>query len=77
LASLDEYLNMRTVNLSAATANWVSMVNMLASLQLIFLSHCQFSTSPDSLLHVNLTSLETLDISYNSFYRTQLVLGSD
>ncbi|CAL5065082.1 unnamed protein product [Urochloa decumbens] len=63
-----KHLNMRAVNLSTA-ANWVSVVNMLPSLQFLYLSHCQLSTSPDSLLHSNLTSLQTLDISYNSIYK--------
>uniref|UniRef100_A0ACD5VM00 Uncharacterized protein n=1 Tax=Avena sativa TaxID=4498 RepID=A0ACD5VM00_AVESA len=65
LASL-EYLDMTSVNLSTVT-NWVPVVNMLPSLKLLRLSNCQLRSSPDSLQVSNLTSLETLDLSENSF----------
>ncbi|CAL5038962.1 unnamed protein product [Urochloa decumbens] len=61
LSSL-EHLNMRFVNLSTIT-NWVPVVNSLPSLKSLILSLCQLVTSPDSLPHLNITSLEALDIS--------------
>uniref|UniRef100_A0A0E0C4B6 non-specific serine/threonine protein kinase n=1 Tax=Oryza meridionalis TaxID=40149 RepID=A0A0E0C4B6_9ORYZ len=65
LSSL-EYLDMSWVNLSTIV-HWVPTVNMLRSLKFLSLSCCELRTSPDSLLHSNLTSLETLDISGNRF----------
>lgn len=57
---------MSWVNLSTIV-HWVPTVNMLRSLKFLSLSCCELRTSPDSLLHSNLTSLETLDISGNRF----------
>jgi Leucine-rich repeat (LRR) protein len=57
---------MSWVNLSTIT-NWVSVVSKLPSLVSLDLSFCELRTCPDSLLHSNLTSLETLKISDNNF----------
>ncbi|EAY74841.1 hypothetical protein OsI_02733 [Oryza sativa Indica Group] len=65
LSSL-EYLDMSFVNLSTVV-HWVPTVNMIRSLEFLCFSFCELQTSPDSLLHSNLTSLETLDISCNRF----------
>ena len=67
LSSL-QHLDMSWVNLSTIT-NWVSVVNKLPSLVSLDLSLCELSTSPDSLLHSNLTSLESLSISDNNFHK--------
>ena len=67
LSSL-EHLDMSWVNLSTIT-NWVSVVNKLPSLVSLDLSFCDLSTCPDSLLDSNLTSLESLSISDNSFHK--------
>ena len=67
LSSL-EHLDMSWVNLSTIM-NWVSMVNKLPSLVCLDLSSCDLSTSPDSLMHSNLTSLESLSISGNHFHK--------
>ncbi|KAG2589862.1 receptor-like protein EIX1 [Panicum virgatum] len=67
LSSL-QHLDMSWVNLSTIT-NWVSAVNKLPSLVSLDLSFCHFSTSPDSLLHSNLTSLESLRIEANNFHK--------
>ncbi|XP_047057198.1 receptor-like protein EIX2 [Lolium rigidum] len=61
-----EHLDMSGVNLSAIQ-NWVPVVNMLPSLKFLRLFRCQLNSSPDSILHLNLTSIETLDISVNQF----------
>ncbi|KAL6614977.1 hypothetical protein ACP70R_037247 [Stipagrostis hirtigluma subsp. patula] len=63
-----EHLEMSSVNLSTVT-NWVSVLNILPSLKVLLLYGCQLSTSPDSLPHSNLTSLETLSIEGNSFHK--------
>ncbi|CAO2149262.1 unnamed protein product [Urochloa humidicola] len=62
-----QYLNLGFVNLSA-TANWHRVMNMLPSLRYLGLSQCSLSgTTPLSLSQLNLTRLETLDLSHNSF----------
>ncbi|XP_048567362.1 receptor-like protein EIX2 [Triticum urartu] len=63
LSSL-EHLDLSSVNLSTIP-NWLPVVNMLPSLKVLLLTSCQLNNSPDSLVHSNLTSLETLDISFN------------
>jgi Leucine-rich repeat (LRR) protein len=65
LSSL-EHLDMSSVNLGSIQ-NWVTVVNMLPSLKSLRLFRCQLSSSPDSILHLNLSSIETLDISGNQF----------
>jgi Leucine-rich repeat (LRR) protein len=65
LSSL-EHLEMSGVNLSTIQ-NWVPVVNMLPSLKLLRLFRCHLTSSPDTILHLNLTSIETLDISGNQF----------
>jgi Leucine-rich repeat (LRR) protein len=65
LSSL-EHLEMSGVNLSTIQ-NWVPVVNMLPSLKFLRLFRCHLTSSPDTILHLNLTSIETLDISGNQF----------
>ncbi|KAM0881833.1 hypothetical protein ACQ4PT_032692 [Festuca glaucescens] len=65
LSSL-EHLDMSGMNLGAIQ-NWVPLLNMLPSLKSLRLFRCQLNSNPDSILHLNLTSIETLDISGNQF----------
>jgi Leucine-rich repeat (LRR) protein len=65
LASL-EHLDMTGVDLSLVN-NWLAVVNMLPSLKVLRLPNCYLISSPDSLQFYNLTSLETLDLSFNDF----------
>ncbi|KAJ1255417.1 hypothetical protein BS78_K241100 [Paspalum vaginatum] len=60
------YLDMSDVDLRAAV-NWLHSVNTLPNLSLLQLSNCGLNSSSPSLLHHNLTVLETLDLSYNPF----------
>ncbi|XP_060971206.1 putative receptor-like protein kinase At3g47110 [Cannabis sativa] len=64
LSSL-ESLDLSYVNLSKAYDHWLLALNMIPSLQELRLSYCYLSHIhfPS---HINLTSLETLDLSYNS-----------
>ncbi|XP_022684821.1 receptor-like protein 12 [Setaria italica] len=61
-----EHLDMSTVDLSAAV-DWVHWVNTLPNLRVLDLSNCELNSSIPSLLHKNLTVLENLDLSLNSF----------
>uniref|UniRef100_A0A8R7RCK3 Leucine-rich repeat-containing N-terminal plant-type domain-containing protein n=1 Tax=Triticum urartu TaxID=4572 RepID=A0A8R7RCK3_TRIUA len=62
-----EHLDLSYVNLSTIL-HWVPVVNMLPSLKVVRLSVCNLRTSSSSLPLSNLTSLETLDLSSNSFH---------
>lgn len=62
-----EHLDMSYVNLSTIV-HWLPLVSTLPSLKVLHLSSCALQSSPDSLEHSNLTSLETLDISDNNFH---------
>ncbi|KAG6491219.1 hypothetical protein ZIOFF_052555 [Zingiber officinale] len=62
------YLDMSNLNLSDAFHNLVSTINMLPSLQQLNLHDCIISNIPLSLnFPLNLTSLTTLDLSWNNF----------
>ncbi|XP_042414143.1 probable leucine-rich repeat receptor-like protein kinase At1g35710 [Zingiber officinale] len=62
------YLDMSGLNLSAVSHNWFSAVNMLPSLQQLYLYDCEISNIPLSLsFPLNLTLLTTLDLSWNNF----------
>ncbi|XP_042415280.1 receptor-like protein EIX1 [Zingiber officinale] len=68
LSSL-RYLDLTQVNLSAVSQNWSSEVNMLPSLQELYLYGCDLNHIPSSFnSHLNLTSLEILDLEANPFY---------
>ncbi|RCV15547.1 hypothetical protein SETIT_3G064800v2 [Setaria italica] len=68
LASLRslEYLDMSGVDLSAAV-DWVHSMNTLPNLRVLALQNCLLNSSVPSLPHYNLTVLEELDLSLNSF----------
>ncbi|WVZ95830.1 hypothetical protein U9M48_041544 [Paspalum notatum var. saurae] len=59
-------LDMSGVDLSAAV-NWVHSVNTLPNLSLLELTSCGLNSSSPSLLHRNLTILETLGLCDNPF----------
>ncbi|XP_062197942.1 receptor-like protein EIX1 [Phragmites australis] len=61
-----QYLNMESVNLSMVT-NWPYVVNMLPSLRVLILDDCSLTSANQSLPHLNLTNLEELHLSSNSF----------
>ncbi|XP_042415506.1 receptor-like protein EIX1 [Zingiber officinale] len=62
------YLDMSALDLSAVSHNWLSAVNMLPSLQQLYLYDCKISNIPLSLnFHLNLTSLATLHLGRNNF----------
>ncbi|XP_042415476.1 receptor-like protein EIX1 [Zingiber officinale] len=62
------YLDMSYMNLSIASHNLISAVNMLPSLQQLNVAGCGINNIPLSLsFHLNLTSLTTLDLSENFF----------
>ncbi|CAN1813731.1 Receptor-like protein EIX2 [Linum perenne] len=67
LSSL-KYLDLGKVDLSNAS-DWLNMINTVPSLSELYLSHCQIRQNPP-LVHVNLSSLSVLDLSYNQFGRT-------
>ncbi|XP_042418837.1 receptor-like protein EIX2 [Zingiber officinale] len=63
------YLDMSYLDLSAASHNWISSVNMLPSLQHLYLFDCKINNIPLSLsFHLNLsTSLVDLNLGFNNF----------
>ncbi|XP_042410351.1 receptor-like protein EIX1 [Zingiber officinale] len=63
------YLDMSYLDLSAASHNWISAVNMLPSLQHLYLFDCKINNIPLSLsFHLNLsTSLVDLNLGFNNF----------
>lgn len=63
LSSL-KHLRIDGVNISSAV-DWVHVVNTLPSLRVLTLQGCSIMTSVQSLLHLNLTVLEELDLSCN------------
>ncbi|PWZ37517.1 LRR receptor-like serine/threonine-protein kinase GSO2 [Zea mays] len=64
--SLLEYLDMSKVNLSTV-ADWAHVVNMIPSLKVLHLSSCSLLSANQTLPRINLTDLETLDLSGNIF----------
>ncbi|CAD6255176.1 unnamed protein product [Miscanthus lutarioriparius] len=62
-----QYLNLGGVNLSTV-ADWPRVMNMLPSLRALHLSFCSLASANQSLPHLNLTNLEELDASQNSFH---------
>ncbi|XP_042415479.1 receptor-like protein EIX1 [Zingiber officinale] len=62
------YLDLSFLDLSAASHNLVSTVNMLPSLQQLNLYDCRIKSIPRSLdFHLNLTSLASLNLGMNNF----------
>ncbi|XP_048545769.1 receptor-like protein EIX2 [Triticum urartu] len=59
-------LGMNSVNLSTIV-DWPYVVNMIPSLKALNLRFCSLSTANHSLPHINLTKLERLDLSDNTF----------
>ncbi|OMO88212.1 hypothetical protein COLO4_20367 [Corchorus olitorius] len=66
LSSL-KYLGLDNMNLSTAGTNWLQAVNMFPSLIELHMSSCELNSFPESLAHVNFSSLQVLDLSYNNF----------
>jgi len=65
--SLLRHLDMSGVDLSSAR-DWVRWLNMLPALRVVRLSDCRFSSRVEkTLTHSNLTHIEILDLSRNSF----------
>ncbi|KAF8779568.1 hypothetical protein HU200_002490 [Digitaria exilis] len=62
-----EHLSMSMVNLSTIVA-WPDVVNLIPSLKVLDLSYCSLTSASQSLPHINLTNLERLDLSGNSFH---------
>ncbi|CAN0863434.1 Receptor-like protein EIX1 [Linum grandiflorum] len=60
-----EYLDLDKVDLSIAS-DWLSMINTVPNLSRLYLSDCQINDD-FPLIHVNLSSLSVLDLSYNRF----------
>ncbi|XP_066340993.1 receptor-like protein EIX1 [Miscanthus floridulus] len=61
-----QYLNLNQVNLSTVV-DWPHIINMLPSLRVLRLSYCSLASANQLLPHLNLTNLEELDASCNSF----------
>uniref|UniRef100_A0A7N0TQ86 Leucine-rich repeat-containing N-terminal plant-type domain-containing protein n=1 Tax=Kalanchoe fedtschenkoi TaxID=63787 RepID=A0A7N0TQ86_KALFE len=66
LSSLEQ-LEIRSVNLSLASQQWLQSVNMLPNLKSLVITRCELAYLPQTLPFVNLTSLTYLDLSYNKF----------
>jgi Leucine-rich repeat (LRR) protein len=64
-----QYLDMSSVNLSVV-ADWPNILNMVPSLRFIHLSSCSLDSTNQSLPYFNLTKLEDLDLSWNTFNHT-------
>ncbi|CAD6255146.1 unnamed protein product [Miscanthus lutarioriparius] len=62
-----QYLNLNRVDLSTV-ADWPRVMNMLPSLRALHLSGCSLASANQSLPHLNLTYLEELHASGNSFH---------
>ncbi|XVF57824.1 hypothetical protein PTKIN_Ptkin07bG0013600 [Pterospermum kingtungense] len=62
-----KHLNLGSVDLSMASTYWLQAVNMLPSLEELYLPACGLSVLPRSLTLVNLSSLSVLDLSNNGF----------
>ncbi|XP_042412538.1 receptor-like protein EIX2 [Zingiber officinale] len=67
LSSL-RHLDLSSVNLSTVSQNWLSEVNMVPSLQELYLYGCDLNHIPSSFnSHLNLTSLKILNLEANLF----------
>lgn len=64
--SLLQHLDLSSVNLSTV-ADWPQVLNRIPSLRILRLSNCRLGSANQSLPHHNLTNLEALDLSENSF----------
>ncbi|KAL6885640.1 hypothetical protein ACP4OV_010419 [Aristida adscensionis] len=64
-----QYLSMSTIDLSGIS-DWPQKLNMVPSLRAIDFSGCKLYRANQSLPYLNLTKLEWLDISSNSFDNT-------
>ncbi|KAF8665206.1 hypothetical protein HU200_054102 [Digitaria exilis] len=62
-----EHLSMSMVNLSTIV-DWPDVVNLIPSLKVLDLRYCSLTCANQSLPHINLTNLERLDLSGNSFH---------
>ncbi|CAO2161804.1 unnamed protein product [Urochloa humidicola] len=60
------YLNLNKVNLSILV-DWPLVMNMIPSFRVLDISRCSLASANQSLPHLNLTYLEELDASENSF----------
>nr|TKW22707.1 hypothetical protein SEVIR_4G245400v2 [Setaria viridis] len=63
------YLDLGKVDLSKAS-NWAHAVNMVPSLRVLVLYDCKLACANQSLPYVNVTKLESLDLSANIFNHT-------
>ena len=61
-----QFLGMNWVNLSTIV-DWPYVVNMIPSLKVLGFAGCSLQTANHSLPHINLTKLERLDLSHNTF----------
>ncbi|CAL4948864.1 unnamed protein product [Urochloa decumbens] len=59
-------LDISGVNLSAVGNNWVRVVTLLPYLKVLNLSYCGLSLPHEPMIRSNVSSLETLDLSFNS-----------
>ncbi|KAL0387924.1 UNVERIFIED_CONTAM: Receptor-like protein EIX1 [Sesamum radiatum] len=62
-----KHLDMNSVDLSLASANWLEVLNMLPDLTELHLSACGLSGPIPYLSRVNFTSLAVIDLSFNGF----------
>uniref|UniRef100_K3ZN38 Leucine-rich repeat-containing N-terminal plant-type domain-containing protein n=1 Tax=Setaria italica TaxID=4555 RepID=K3ZN38_SETIT len=68
-----KYLNLSYISFHGSdvdlstTVDWPHVMNMLPSLRVLRLSGCSLASANQSLPHLNLTNLEELDASQNSF----------
>ncbi|OMO92963.1 hypothetical protein COLO4_17178 [Corchorus olitorius] len=69
LSSL-KYLNLEGVNLIKASKYWLQALNMLPSLEELYLHNCQLSNLPITLPVINFTYLSIVDLSNNGFNST-------
>ncbi|GLT52061.1 hypothetical protein SLA2020_254230 [Shorea laevis] len=66
LSSL-KLLNLGGANLNSVSAIWLQAINMLPSLVELHLRECYINDLPATLLVVNFSSIEVIDLSFNNF----------
>jgi hypothetical protein len=66
--SLLSYVDLSFVDLTAVGRAWVHIVNMLASLRVLRLASCGLTSTMSATWKSNLTHLQVLGLSDNSFY---------